>query len=281
MQTQSNGYAMKEQSFSFRDIPVHYLEGGEGFPLLMIHGSGPGASTLGNWRLVLEPLAHRYHVHAMDLIGFGKSGRKSQPPYFDFPMWLDQCREMISRMPGERIGIIGHSLSGALALKLAASDARISKVMTTATIGTAFALNNASLRTWTFPRNRDELRAAAECLIHDKSLIDDAYLSNREAVLFSGDYERYFTEMFAGDKRRFIDEATLTAQELGKISCDVLMVHGRDDQGFPAEQLTFTVSRSIPQADVVLLGRCSHSVAFEHPQKFTALATGFFGGSPP
>jgi 2-hydroxymuconate-semialdehyde hydrolase len=267
---------MQEQSFVFNDIPVHYLEAGEGLPILMIHGSGPGASTLGNWRLVLEPLARRYHVHAMDLIGFGKSGRKPRPPYFDFPMWLEQCREMIRRMPEGPVGVIGHSLSGALALKLAASEPRIAKVMTTATIGSPFPLNEASMRTWSFPRNRDELRAAAECLISDASLIDEAYLSNREAVLFSGDYEPYFTRMFEGDRRRYIDQATLKAEELGKITCDVLMVHGRDDRGFPAEPLTLTLSRLIPHADVVLLGRCSHSVAFEHPRKFVALAESFF-----
>jgi 2-hydroxymuconate-semialdehyde hydrolase len=268
---------VQEHTFTHRGIPVHYLEGGQGFPILMIHGSGPGASTIGNWRLVLEPLASAYRIYAMDLIGFGKSGRKATPPYFDMSLWLEQCRDMITRIPGERIGVIGHSISGALALKLAAREPRIAKVMTTAAMGAVFMPNAASERTWTFPRNRDELRQAAECLIQDKSLIDEAYLSNREKVLFSGDYEAYFTEMFAGNKRRFVDEAALTADELGRITCDVLMVHGRDDQGFPAEPLTVAISRSIPHADVVLLGRCSHSVAFEHPRKFVALAQSLFG----
>lgn len=47
-------------------------------------------------------------------------------------------RPAIAQMPGERIGLIGHSLGGALALKLAASEARVSKVMTTATLGAPF-----------------------------------------------------------------------------------------------------------------------------------------------
>ena len=268
---------MTEQGFDFHGIRVHYVEAGGGFPILMIHGSGPGASTQGNWQLVLEPLAKRYHVHAMDLIGFGKSGRKPEPPYFDFPLWLEQCRDIISRMPGERIGVIGHSISGALALKLAAVEPRIAKVMTTATVGAVFPLSDASLRTWTFPKNRDDLRRTAEGLIHDKALIDETYLSGREKVLFSGDYEAYFSKMFEGDKLRYIDQAVLGAEELSKVTCEVLMVHGREDTGFPAEPLTLTVSRSIPHADVVLLGRCSHSVAFEHPKKFVSLAEGFFG----
>lgn len=266
---------MQECSFVFQGIPIHYLEGGEGFPILMIHGSGPGASTLGNWRLVLEPLAQQFHIFAMDLAGFGRSGRKPEPPYFDFPLWLAQCNEMIARIPGERIGIIGHSISGALALKLAAANPRVAKVMTTGCMGAPFTPNEATVRTWTFPRDRDELRRAAEGLIYDRTLIDEAYLSNREKVLFSGDYEEYFSEMFGGNKQQFIDQALLTADELDRIKCDVLMVHGREDAGFPPE-LTLTLSRSIPQADVVLLAHCSHSVAFEHPQKFLNFASSLF-----
>ncbi|HZU64472.1 MAG TPA: alpha/beta fold hydrolase, partial [Novosphingobium sp.] len=70
--------------WSFEGLSVGCRIGGAGLPLLLIHGSGPGASTIGNWRLVLEDLANRYHVHAMDLVGFGESDRKPAPPYFDF-----------------------------------------------------------------------------------------------------------------------------------------------------------------------------------------------------
>ena len=160
---------MQEKTFEFRGLLVHYLEGGEGYPILMIHGSGPGASTLGNFHLVLGPLAKRYHIFAMDLIGFGKSGRKSAPPYFDFQLWLDQCREMIRFMPGERVGIIGHSVSGAIALKLAGGDPRIERVMTTGTMGAKFKPNKGTMHAWTFPKNRAELRAAAESFIYDKT----------------------------------------------------------------------------------------------------------------
>jgi len=270
---------MDPRSVSFRGIPVHYLEGGSGFPVLMIHGSGPGASTLGNWRRVLEPLAEHHHVYAMDLVGFGESGRKSEPPYFDFSLWVEQAREMLRRMPGERIGIIGHSVSGAVALRLAASESRVTKVITTGTMGAPFRVNEDTVRTWTFPRNRAELRRAAEGLIYDKSLIDEAYLANREKVLFSGDYETYFSQMFGGDKNAFVDQAVLDPAELRRIACDVLMIHGREDKAFPAELLTVAISRQIPQADVVLLGQCSHSVAFEHPEKLVTLARMFFGSN--
>jgi 2-hydroxymuconate-semialdehyde hydrolase len=170
-------------TFEFEGARVRYLEGGQGFPVLMLHGSGPGASTLGNWRMILEPLTERFQIFAMDLIGFGRSDRKPGPPYFDLDLWIRQSRAMLDRVPGERVGVIGHSLSGALALKLAAIESRIVKVMTTGTMGARFTANEQTVRTWTFPRDRAELRRTAEGLVYDRSLIDEAYLDNREKVI--------------------------------------------------------------------------------------------------
>jgi 2-hydroxymuconate-semialdehyde hydrolase len=264
------------QAFEFEGIDVRYRTAGGGMSVLMLHGSGPGASTVGNWRAVLDPLARHMNVYAMDLIGFGESGRKNSPPYFDVDLWLRQCRYMIGLMPGEQIGIIGHSLSGALALKLAALEPRIGKVLTTATMGAHFPLNDATARIWTFPRDRDELRRTAEILIRDRALIDEAYLSNRESILFAGDYAEYFASMFGGNKQAFIDAVVLDESELARIRCSVCMLHGREDAAFPAEFLTLRLARALPQADVQLLARCAHSIAMEQPLKLVSAATQLF-----
>ena len=257
-------FQYSENNFDFEGCNVHYITSGSGFPVLMLHGTGPGASTIGNWRVVMEPLARRYKIYAMDLIGFGKSSRRPAPPYFDIALWMRQARTMIERIEGEAIGIIGHSVSGALALKLAAAEPRISKIMVTGTMGAPFPLNEGTIRTWTFPEDRSALRAAAETLIYNRSLIDDTYLKNREAVLFKDDYKSYFSAMFAGEKQAYIDATVLDSEELRRITCDVTMLHGREDIAFPPE-VALTLSRALEQASVYLIGRCSHSVAMEHP----------------
>jgi 2-hydroxymuconate-semialdehyde hydrolase len=249
---------------------AHYIEGGSGHPLLLIHGSGPGASTIGNWRRVLEPLAAQYHVHAMDLIGFGRSERKRTEPFFDVPLWMRQCQVLIDRMPGEEIGVIGHSLSGALALKLAAREPRIAAVMTTGTMGRSSAVNPAIEKVWSFPANRDALRDAAYFLIHDKSLIDEAYLDARVKTLHQDpNYGAYFTAMFAGDRQKYIDQAVVSDAELANVRCKVHMLHGREDRVLPPA-LSLDLAAHIPQADVSLLAQCSHSIPFEYPEKFLA-----------
>jgi len=269
----------QSKTFNYEDVPVHYIEAGVGLPLLLIHGSGPGASTIGNWRVVLEPLIARYHVFAMDLIGFGQSGRRLSEPYFDIDFWLGQCREMIALMPGEEIGICGHSLSGALALKLAATESRITKILATGAMGAAFAVNDATIRCWTFPETREDLRATARILIHDERHITDAYIENRVKTLFDDpSYKNYFTKMFAGDAQGYATAAVVTAEELAANRAAIRMLHGRNDAAFPYS-ITLKLAEALPQADVTLLASCSHSIALEQPEKFLLAAYELFGGA--
>lgn len=262
----------RNEEFTFENVPVRYIEGGSGFPVLMIHGSGPGASTIGNWRKILDPLAEKFHIFAMDLIGFGTSGQKPTKPYFDFDLWLRQCLAMVARMPAGPIGVIGHSLSGALALKLTAVEPRVAAVMTTASMGAPFEINEDTVRCWTFPPNPTELRRTAETIILDKSLIDDAYMAAREKILFADpSYGAYFESMFGKDKQVFADAARLSEAELARITCPVSMLHGRNDTAFPPS-ITLDIAQALPQADVTLIANCSHSVAFEHPAKVIAAA---------
>ncbi len=270
--------AYQEQRFELDNIPVHSIEGGSGTPLMLIHGSGPGASTIGNWRLVLEPLAERYHVFAMDLIGFGQSGRRPAPPYFDMQLWLRQCQALLARMPGEQVYVLGHSLSGALALKLAAAEPRVAKVLTTGTMGAEFEINDDTIKCWSFPADRAAMAAIARVLIHDQRHITEAYLDNRVKTLFADpSYKDYFESMFSGDRRRFVTQALVSPEELSRVTVPVAMLHGRNDIAFPPE-ITLQLARSLPQADVTLLARCSHSIALEQPQKLLAACEALFGG---
>ena len=53
---------------------VRYTVKGRGEPLALIHGIYPGASSF-EYRKIFDRLAERYRVFALDLLGFGQSGR--------------------------------------------------------------------------------------------------------------------------------------------------------------------------------------------------------------
>jgi 2-hydroxymuconate-semialdehyde hydrolase len=268
---------LSERDIDFDGLRVHLWQGGSGYPLVLMHGSGPGVSTVGNFGLILEPLMERYAVLAFDLIGFGQSARKAQPPYFDLELWLRQASAMIALLPDRPIGVLGHSLSASLALRLAASEPRITKVITTGAMGARFRANEHTARVWTFPETREALRRAGESLVYDKSIIDEAWIDGRAKLLHGGDYRDYFSRMFAGDKQRYVDASALDQATLDKVGCEVLMVHGRDDEPFPFAETSLPLGHALALADVVALARCGHSPALEQPKKLVQLARMFLG----
>jgi 2-hydroxymuconate-semialdehyde hydrolase len=269
--------AMESKYFSFEDYRVHYFEGGSGLPILMLHGVGPGTAIMGNFQPVLEPLAARFHIFAMDLIGFGNSDRKKTAPYFDADLWLHQALALIDKMPAGPIGIAGHSFGGALAMKLASRSDRIIKVMTSSSIGAPYRLNDALDGFWTIPADRAALRKSMERMVDSPAVLTDAMIEGRWDLLAQPGYSEFFAEMFTPPRQRFIDAGVLTDEEIAGLKVDLLMLHGRNDQGCPAEQTTLKVAERIPTADVVLLGRCGHNLPRERSAAYLDAAFRFFG----
>ena len=257
-------------------ITARCWEGGSGFPLLLLHGSGPGAASLGTWRFLFEPLMEHFHVYCTDLIGFGESGRKPDGPFFDLDLWQRQAEALLAHIPGDEVGVVGHSISGTLALRLAAGSPRVTKLMTTATMGWRFAETEHTAKCWIFPETKDALRDALEALMYDRSGITDELLDYRMGILHDGVYGPYFSAMFEGDKQAFIDAATVSPEDLARITCPVMLVHGRNDIMFPAEGTTLPLAEQLPQADVLLLSRCAHLPALEYPDKLGPAMISFF-----
>jgi pimeloyl-ACP methyl ester carboxylesterase len=53
-------------------------------------------------------------------------------------------------------------------------------------------------------------------------------------------------------------------------------MHGWNDTFVSPEESSLPLAKMIPQSDVMVLGRCGHSVALEYPHKFNAAATQLF-----
>jgi pimeloyl-ACP methyl ester carboxylesterase len=96
----------------------YFREAGSGTPVVCIHSS---ASSSGQWRALMERLADRFRVIAVDLYGAGKTAAWPQ----DHPMHLDDELTLLSsvfRAAGDRFHLIGHSFGAAIALKAALAD---------------------------------------------------------------------------------------------------------------------------------------------------------------
>lgn len=261
------------------DHNVHYLEGGEGFPILIIHGVGPGTSAMANFGTVLEPLSAGFHIFAMDLIGFGASQRRKQQPYFDFDLWVEQGLAMIEQMPAGPVGVIGHSMGGAMALAIASRSDRVVKVMTSCAVGAPYAITPTLNSFWSVPKDRDSLRETIGQTMYSPSLVTDQMVSDRWQYLNTEGYPEYIAELFSEPRQRFLDAATLSDATLATIKAKVVMLHGRDDRPCPPELTTSVVSSKLPEADVHLLSRCGHNLPRERTADFLHYANALFGAA--
>jgi len=143
---QSQGYS----TWLWNGYKINYVElgGGEASgsshkqPLLLIHGFGASAY---HWRYNIPFLARKYHVYAIDMVGFGLSDK----PIIDYSaeLWRDQVLSFIEevvmrdRQMDDRVPCVvaGNSLGGFTALYASSTERAVSNKL----IGGCILLNAA------------------------------------------------------------------------------------------------------------------------------------------
>jgi pimeloyl-ACP methyl ester carboxylesterase len=97
-----------------KSLNVHFVAGGKGPPLLLLHGLG---GSWKDWGSNLESLAQSHHVMALDFPGFGGSDK----PDRDYSIeWLtDVVQDFLESRRIKRVAVIGHSMGALVAINLA------------------------------------------------------------------------------------------------------------------------------------------------------------------
>lgn len=103
------------QRFWVRGVALHYVEQGQGFPVLLIPGF---LGSTFSFRHTLPALAERFRAIAVDLPGFGYSDRGAHLEY-SAGNWANLLAEFLRRQGIARAVVLGHSLGGGIAQRLA------------------------------------------------------------------------------------------------------------------------------------------------------------------
>ena len=110
-----------QETWTFKGHGVHTLHRSPAQPvgpaILLVHGFG--AST-DHWRFNIPVLAERHEVHAIDLLGFGRSAKPAGLAYGG-ALWRDQLVAYVNGRIGRPTVLVGNSLGGFAALAAGAA----------------------------------------------------------------------------------------------------------------------------------------------------------------
>lgn len=109
------GLPVTERRLRLAGVSTAVLEGGEGPPIVLLHGQGGFAAM---WMPVLPDLVTTHHVVVPDLPGLGASEAPEGPPDADTVLaWLGELIDQTCAAPPV---LVGHSLGGSIAARFAA-----------------------------------------------------------------------------------------------------------------------------------------------------------------
>jgi len=101
--------------FTYRGHKVFYVEAGQGEPMIFLHNGGTSHKI---WDAQVKHFAARYHVYALDHLGFGNSDK----PDIDYPLELHigQLEAFVKHIGAKRVILVGHCMGGAMAVNYSA-----------------------------------------------------------------------------------------------------------------------------------------------------------------
>jgi len=85
----------------------------DSMPLVLLHGAGSDKSS---WDALVPFFALTHRVYAIDLRGFGDSGR---PGEYSFALMRDDVLELLDLIDAAQVDVIGHSMGGSIAWLIA------------------------------------------------------------------------------------------------------------------------------------------------------------------
>lgn len=143
----------QDHFFSSNGVQIRYIDKGAGTAVLLIHGFSSNLDAAWVSSGVFENLAGDHRVIALDLRGHGKSGKPHDPKAYGDELPQDVIR-LLDHLKIQHANIVGHSMGGAVALKLLTTNP--DRLLSATLAGSA------GRRNWTLEDDRASEEAAAE-----------------------------------------------------------------------------------------------------------------------
>jgi 2-hydroxymuconate-semialdehyde hydrolase len=259
-------------------IRTHYLECGEGYPVVLVHSGEYGASAELSWEYNIDALAAHFRVIAPDWLGFGQTDK-----LFDFSggsgRRITHLRRFLEVLDISSAFFIGSSFGAStLARQAASTEALLSIDAMVLSAGGGFVPNNDARRIVVdYDCTEEGMRRIVGVLFEGAQWpADSTYVKRRyESSIVPGAWEATAAARLKSPlapERSNIGQPDRTEYE--KISCPTLVVAGAADKlrepGY-AEQL----GARIPDCEVHVYDNCGHLPHIENAEIFNREVVAF------
>lgn len=276
---------LSQEVVRIADYDINYVTAGQGEPLLLIHGGNIG---WGQWYPNISDLARHFSVFAIDLPGAGRSTRLDYSQ-LDFKSdFVDVVDEFIALQNFQRLNIVGSSIGGWIALKLAirhGGDGILSKLELVDCIGFTshlrladrllgfYSLATLLSKTLLRPhRANKNIEKFLRDVFYDKSFpISDAFIDYFYETMETSHLLLLISKMSSpwGMREEFVLES-----DLPKVKAEVMVIWGREDRLLPPDQNIENV-RLIPNVRIKILQDAGHIPSIEKSEQFNKLTLEF------
>lgn len=266
-------------SINVGGIATNYIQAGDGAPLMLIHGSGPGVTAYANWRGVIPDFAQHFAVYAPDTLGFGYTQFPTDIAGFAMDRWIDHLVGFMDALGIERAHFIGNSYGGALTLALAIRHPdRVGRIVLMGAAGLRFELTEGLAKVWGYQPSLDAMRDLMTTFAHDPALVKEEIVRSRyEASMRPGAQEAY-SSLFPAPRQRWLDALASDEASLSALPHRTLLVHGREDVIVPVAQ-SVRFNQLIPNSELHVFGGCGHWTQIEKRDRFVELVVPFLQGA--
>jgi 2-hydroxymuconate-semialdehyde hydrolase len=267
------------QSIAVNGIQTNYHEAGEGEPVLLIHGSGPGVTGWANWRLTMPALAKRFRVLAPDMVGFGYTERPAGVVY-DMDTWVGHIIGFMDAMGIARAHVVGNSFGGGLALALAIrAPQRVRRLVLMGSAGVSFPITEGLDRVWGYTPSLENMRGLLDVFAFNRNLVNDDLARMRFEASTRPRVQEAYAQMFPAPRQRGVDRLASPESAIRELPHQVLIVHGREDKVIPLAS-SYKLFDLIPHAQLHVFGECGHWTQIEHAGRFNQMVGDFFAEDP-
>ncbi|MGW5437937.1 alpha/beta fold hydrolase [Nocardia asteroides] len=262
---------------------LRYHEAGDGPPLLLLHGSGPGVTGWRNFRGNLAVFAEKFRCLVLEFPGFGVSDDFGGHPMVTA---LEAVVRFVDALGLDTVDIIGNSMGGGVALNYAiAHPERVGKVVTIGGIGkNIFSPGPGEgiklLQEFTEEPSRERLIQWLHAMVYDPAMVTEELIEERwtqatDPATLDSARRMYSKAAFAMMvKAMEASDAPPPWAMLHKVAAPTLITWGRDDRVSPLDMALIPM-RTIPRAELHVFPNCGHWAMIERKDEFESAVLAF------